>query len=157
MWPRSLQTGTTATSSPPHGMVPFVWYQGGWGGDAAGRVSSCEFGGGGLVIWQNTSVGEHQFRGNRPGWTPSLVYSREPMAIGGKWKDKINKRSARYTLKRDAHTRGHGGQNKSRQFVGVEVDLTARRVLNASSSGVSAMRYEREMKWSTRSPSWTER
>ena len=45
------------------------------------------------------------------------------MAIAEKRKDKINGRSARYTLKRDAHTRGHGGQNKSRQFVGVEVDL----------------------------------
>ena len=49
MWPRSLQTGTTTTSSPPHGRVPFVWYQGGGAVAAAGRVTGCEFEGGGLV------------------------------------------------------------------------------------------------------------
>ena len=45
------------------------------------------------------------------------------MAIGEKKKDKINGRSARYTLKRDAHIGGHGEQNKSSQFVGEEVGL----------------------------------
>ena len=90
---------------------------------AAGRVSSCEFEGGGLVTWQNTSGEEHQFRGNRPRWTSNLVQSREPMAIGEKKKDKINGSSARYTLKRDAHIGGHGEQNKSSQFVGEEVCL----------------------------------